>query len=54
VFFNNKKYLYYTFFLMIKNIGVGTPIAAAYIGLGTVTLCTLAGVNFGFNLLWAM
>lgn len=44
--------------LMIKkwfqNIGPGTLIAAAFIGPGTVTLCTLAGVNFGFNLLWAM
>lgn len=37
-----------------KNIGPGTLIAAAFIGPGTVTLCTLAGVNFGFNLLWAM
>ena len=37
-----------------KNIGPGTLIAAAFIGPGTVTLCTIAGVNFGFNLLWAM
>lgn len=37
-----------------KNIGPGTLIAAAFIGPGTVTLCTLAGVNFGLNLLWAM
>ncbi|TMM32332.1 divalent metal cation transporter [Polaribacter aestuariivivens] len=37
-----------------KKIGPGTLIAAAFIGPGTVTLCTLAGVNFGFNLLWAM
>ena len=37
-----------------KNIGPGTLIAAAFIGPGTVTLCTLAGVNFGYNLLWAM
>ncbi len=36
------------------NIGPGTLVAAAFIGPGTVTLCTLAGVNFGFNLLWAM
>ncbi|SDU20268.1 NRAMP (natural resistance-associated macrophage protein) metal ion transporters [Polaribacter sp. Hel1_33_78] len=39
---------------IFKNIGPGTLIAAAFIGPGTVTLCTLAGVNFGFNLLWAM
>ncbi|WP_347173676.1 Nramp family divalent metal transporter [Polaribacter uvawellassae] len=37
-----------------KNIGPGTLIAAAFIGPGTVTLCTIAGVNFGFSLLWAM
>ncbi len=35
-------------------MGPGTLVAAAFIGPGTVTLCTLAGVNFGFNLLWAM
>ena len=37
-----------------KNSGPGILVAAAFIGPGTVTLCTLAGVNFGFNLLWAM
>ncbi|QTD38950.1 Nramp family divalent metal transporter [Polaribacter batillariae] len=37
-----------------QNIGPGTLVAAAFIGPGTVTVCTLAGVNFGFNLLWAM
>jgi NRAMP (natural resistance-associated macrophage protein)-like metal ion transporter len=39
---------------LFQNIGPGTLVAAAFIGPGTVTLCTLAGVNFGFNLLWAM
>ena len=39
---------------LFKNIGPGTLVAAAFIGPGTVTLCTLAGINFGFNLLWAM
>ena len=39
---------------IFKNIGPGTLVAAAFIGPGTVTLCTIAGVNFGFNLLWAM
>jgi len=29
-------------------------VAAAFIGPGTVTLCTLAGVGFGYQLLWAM
>ena len=37
-----------------KNIGPGPLVAAAFIGPGTVTVCTLAGVGFGFSLLWAM
>jgi NRAMP (natural resistance-associated macrophage protein)-like metal ion transporter len=37
-----------------KNIGPGPLVAAAFIGPGTVTLCTIAGVNFGYALLWAM
>ncbi|MDC1503990.1 Nramp family divalent metal transporter [Winogradskyella sp.] len=38
----------------LKNIGPGPLVAAAFIGPGTVTVCTLAGVNFGYTLLWAM
>ena len=38
----------------LKNIGPGPLVAAAFIGPGTVTVCTLAGVDFGFALLWAM
>lgn len=41
-------------FKWTKNIGPGTLVAAAFIGPGTVTLCTVAGVQFGFTLLWAM
>ena len=37
-----------------KNIGPGPLVAAAFIGPGTVTVCTVAGVNFGYSLLWAM
>lgn len=37
-----------------KNLGPGPVIAAAFIGPGTVTVCTLAGVNFGYSLLWAL
>ncbi|MFD1162021.1 MULTISPECIES: Nramp family divalent metal transporter [Hwangdonia] len=37
-----------------KNIGPGPLVAAAFIGPGTVTVCTLAGVGFGYALLWAM
>jgi NRAMP (natural resistance-associated macrophage protein)-like metal ion transporter len=39
---------------MFKRIGPGVLIAAAFIGPGTVTACTLAGVGFGYALLWAM
>ncbi|MEO9943817.1 Nramp family divalent metal transporter [Paraglaciecola sp.] len=38
----------------IRNIGPGALIAAAFIGPGTVTACTLAGANFGYTLLWAL
>ncbi|GAB2770917.1 Nramp family divalent metal transporter [Salinimicrobium soli] len=37
-----------------KNVGPGVLVSAAFIGPGTVTVCTLAGVNFGFALLWAL
>lgn len=39
---------------MFKNSGPGVLIAAAFIGPGTVTACTIAGVGFGYTLLWAM
>ena len=39
---------------MFKKIGPGVLVAAAFIGPGTITTCTLAGVNFGYALLWAM
>jgi manganese transport protein len=39
---------------LLKNIGPGPLVAAAFIGPGTVTLCTLVGVAFGFQLLWAI
>jgi manganese transport protein len=37
-----------------NNIGPGPLIAAAFIGPGTVTVCTVAGVNMGFDLIWAV
>ena len=37
-----------------NGLGPGTLVAAAFIGPGTVTVCTLAGLQFGFTLLWAM
>jgi NRAMP (natural resistance-associated macrophage protein)-like metal ion transporter len=39
---------------LLKNIGPGTLVAAAFIGPGTVTVCTQAGVQFGYVLLWAL
>lgn len=38
----------------LRNLGPGPVIAAAFIGPGTVTVCTLAGVHFGYSLLWAL
>ena len=37
-----------------KDMGPGVLVAAAFIGPGTVTACTLAGANFGYTLLWAL
>lgn len=38
----------------MKNVGPGVLVSAAFIGPGTVTVCTLAGVNFQYALLWAL
>ena len=37
-----------------NNIGPATLIAAAFIGPGTVTVCSLAGATHGYTLLWAL
>lgn len=37
-----------------RNIGPAALVAAAFIGPGTVTTCTLAGAGFGYTLLWAL
>lgn len=34
--------------------GPGVLVAAAFIGPGTVTVCTITGATYGFTLLWAM
>ncbi len=39
---------------ILKDIGPGVLIAAAFIGPGTVTVCTIAGAKYQFVLLWAM
>ncbi|MEJ2218728.1 MAG: Nramp family divalent metal transporter [Gemmatimonadota bacterium] len=38
----------------LRSIGPGALVAAAFIGPGTVTTATLAGVHYGFALLWAL
>ncbi len=38
----------------LQNIGPGLIITSAFIGPGTVTLCTLVGVEFGYSLLWCI
>ena len=38
----------------VRQLGPGVLVAAAFIGPGTVTACTLAGANFGYALLWAL
>lgn len=38
----------------LKDLGPGILVSAAFIGPGTVTVCTLAGVEFGYSLLWAL
>lgn len=37
-----------------KYFGPSTLVTAAFIGPGTITSCTLAGVNNGYSLLWAL
>ncbi len=39
---------------MKLSVGPGALVAAAFIGPGTVTACTLAGANFGYALIWAL
>lgn len=39
---------------LAKYFGPSTLVAAAFIGPGTITVCTLAGVRSGYMLLWAL
>jgi NRAMP (natural resistance-associated macrophage protein)-like metal ion transporter len=38
----------------LKNIGPGALVAAAFIGPGTVTTCTVSGASVGYTMLWAL
>ena len=43
-----------SFVQRLKNIGPGALVAAAFIGPGTVTTCTVSGANYGYTMLWAL
>ena len=38
----------------INNIGPGVVITSAFIGPGTITLCSLSGIEFGYSLIWCI
>ena len=38
----------------LKNIGPAAIITSAFVGPGTITTCTSAGVSFGYALLWTV
>ncbi len=42
------------FITRIKSVGPAALVAAAFIGPGTVTTCTITGAGFGYSLLWAL
>ena len=41
-------------FKALKNIGPGIIITSAFIGPGTVTLCILSGIEYGYSLIWCI
>ena len=43
-----------SFWQRLKEVGPGAVVAAAFIGPGTVTSCSLSGANYGYTLLWAI
>ena len=49
-----RKFLSVNLKKLKASIGPGPLITAAFIGPGTVTVCTLAGIRFDFTLLWAL
>lgn len=38
----------------LKNIGPASVVTAAFIGPGTITMCSIAGAKFGYSLIWAL
>jgi manganese transport protein len=51
-----KKERFHLHLNMVKRklFGPGALVAAAFIGPGTLTVCTLSGVEFGYDLLWVL
>ena len=43
-----------SFLKRLKEVGPAAVVAAAFIGPGTVTSCSLSGANYGYALLWAI
>jgi len=41
-------------FKSFKNFGPGLVITSAFIGPGTVTLCMLSGIEYGYSLIWCI
>lgn len=39
---------------IFKHIGPATLVTAAFIGPGTITVCSVAGIQYGYQLMWAM
>jgi len=39
---------------MFKKFGPGLLVAAAFVGPGTLAMCTMAGARFGYALIWAL
>lgn len=39
---------------LLKKIGPGTIVTAAFIGPGTLVTCSVAGIHYGYGLLWAL
>jgi NRAMP (natural resistance-associated macrophage protein)-like metal ion transporter len=39
---------------IFKHIGPATLVTAAFIGPGTITVCSVSGIQYGYQLMWAM
>ena len=39
---------------MLKNLGPGFFVTAAFIGPGTIITCAVSGISFGVSIIWAL